>query len=282
MKRLVLLSALLFGCGGAPAGQESAAAPKAPTERPIPEDLRAEVTRSSNIGTKLYALDQASAIATDVLFANVEHPEEQGVVGYLPLLAGRSEDHQPDSFLVSFFTGDDPPQVAYEVRVPLEGPPTFQAFAPPQAVGADLAALIRARQLAILAMPASNQPINPVLIPAAGPGEVLVYLLAGTKQPHLAVFGRHFRARVPLGGSSVSEMKALSNSALEIPTKAPNGEPVEALVVTHVVTDFPLETHVFTSLLHEKPVYVSTRRGIWRVEGRRITFLGENEPTDAQ
>ena len=68
MRRLVLLSALLFACGGAPA-QESTAAPATPTELPIPEDLRAVVTRSINIGSDLYVLDMASAIATDVLFA---------------------------------------------------------------------------------------------------------------------------------------------------------------------------------------------------------------------
>ena len=44
--------------------------------------------------------------------------------------------------------------------------------------------------------------------------------------------------------------------------------------VTHNITDAPLETHVFASLLHRVPVLVLTRRGTWRVDGARIAFLG--------
>ncbi|MDX2050939.1 MAG: hypothetical protein SFV15_01020 [Polyangiaceae bacterium] len=47
-------------------------------------------------------------------------------------------------------------------------------------------------------------------------------------------------------------------------------------MVTQVVTDFPLETHVFTSLLTKKLLYVGTRRGIWRVDGERISLLAED------
>jgi hypothetical protein len=48
----------------------------------------------------------------------------------------------------------------------------------------------------------------------------------------------------------------------------------EALTITHLVTDYPLETHVFTSLLVRLPVYVLTSRGTWRVNGDQIAFLG--------
>ena len=128
-------------------------------------------------------------------------------------------------------------------------------------------------------MPASDQPVNPVLMPASAFGEqgILVYLLAGTTKPDVAVFGRHFRAVVRGDGAAITSMTPLSNSALEIPTRAPDGATPEALVVTHVVTDYPLETHVFTSLLVRMPVYVGTRGGTWRVDGDRIAFLGPHE-----
>ena len=70
-------------------------------------------------------------------------------------------------------------------------------------------------------------------------------------------------------------MQPLSNGALEIPTRDDSGKPVAALMVSHVVTDFPLETHVFASLLHHKTIYVATRRGVWRIDGERVSFLGE-------
>jgi hypothetical protein len=105
-----------------------------------------------------------------------------------------------------------------------------------------------------------------------------VPLLAGTKKPNVAVFGRHFRALVPVGGNSVTYMMPLSNASLEIPLRGPNNEEPEALVVSQVVTDFPLETHVFTSLLVRKPVYVGTRRGVWRVDGDSITLVSDRPP----
>jgi hypothetical protein len=125
-------------------------------------------------------------------------------------------------------------------------------------------------------MPVSRQPVNPVLLPAEANGEtgVLVYLLAGTKRPDVAVLGRHFRALVPIEGTSLTYLKPLSNSAMEIPTRDPYGEPVVGLGISHLVTDFPLETHVFTSLLHKTPIHVVTQRGAWRVDGERISFLG--------
>jgi hypothetical protein len=46
-------------------------------------------------------------------------------------------------------------------------------------------------------------------------------------------------------------------------------------VITHIISETPIETHVFVSLLHKVPVYVGTARGVWRVEGDRIAFIKE-------
>ncbi|HEY1534883.1 MAG TPA: hypothetical protein VGF76_12725 [Polyangiaceae bacterium] len=286
--RSAVVLVLLVGC--APASRAQPPPTSTPTvtqsevEQPIPPDLRDQVARSCAIGRQLYELDKVAAIGTDVLLAHVPDPQGAGLAGYLPVREGDDSGQPVQSFLVSFFTSEEPPRIAYEVRVARDTAPVFQAFEPPKQASADFSALVRARQLAISAMPASNQPINPVLLPGEANGEtgVLVYLLAGTKKPDIAVFGRHFRALVPPGGTHVSYLLPLSKTALEMPTRGEHGEPVEALLVTQIVTDFPLETHVFTSLLVKKPVYVGTRRGTWRVNGDRIAFLGALEPNDAK
>jgi hypothetical protein len=56
---------------------------------------------------------------------------------------------------------------------------------------------------------------------------------------------------------------------------------VVAFVVSHVVGDFPLETHVFASLLYKKMIFVASRRGVWCVDGERVSFLGEKGPGGA-
>jgi len=95
------------------------------------------------------------------------------------------------------------------------------------------------------------------------------------------VFGRHYRVLVGEDGKTVKYVHALSKSILELPPRRPNGEKPEALWVTHLVTEWPLETNVFASLLYKLPVYVGTSRGTWRVNGEKIVFLG-TRPIDVQ
>jgi hypothetical protein len=281
--RAALLLALFGGCArpspAQPPAHQAPAPAQSEIEQPIPSDLREQIARSCTIGRALYVLDHVAAVGTDVMLANVPNPAKAGLAGYLPVPEGTAPGEPIQSFLVGFFTREDPPRIAYEVRVAPNRAPVFQAFAPAKAAEPGFSAMIRARQLAIAAIPASNQPINPVLLPAALNGEAgtLVYLLAGTQRPGVAVFGRHFRALIAPGEQQVTYMMPLSKTALEVPTREQHGESVEALVVTQIVTDFPLETHVFTSLLTKIPVYVGTRRGIWRVTGDRIAYLGTRD-----
>jgi hypothetical protein len=82
------------------------------------------------------------------------------------------------------------------------------------------------------------------------------------------------------GDGKVREVRPLSKSILELSTKAPDGGKPEALVVSHIVTDYPLETHVFASLSANLPVYVATDRGDWLVDGDKISFLGPRGDQD--
>jgi hypothetical protein len=282
MRPAVVLAVLSLACSPkAPIERSAAGGPakQGDTAQPIPLDLSAPVARSIDIGRALFVLDQVAAAGTDVVMAHVPDLMDRPLGGYLAFREGDGAGRPADAYLVSFYTRDDAPRVAFEVRLTDGAKPAFQAFDPPKAAPPGFAELARARQLAINAMPRSNQPINPVVLPASSASsDVLVYLLAGTARSNLAVLGQHYRAVVPLGGDHVTSMTPLSNSALEMPTVDASGQPAKAIVVTHVVTDFPLETHVFASLLHKLPIYVGTRRGTWLVDGDRVSFLGEQGP----
>jgi hypothetical protein len=244
-------------------------------EQPIPADLQAAVTRSSEIGSQLYVLDQVASLGTDVLLAHVPHPETKKVIGYLPFREGDDSGQPTRAFQVAFFTSDQPPRIAYRIHIAPKSKPTFEALEPPVAAPAGLVVLAAARQAAIAAIAHPSQPFNPVLIPAEAYGEsgVLVYLLAGTTKAKVAVFGKHYRALVATGSNQVTYLKELTKSVLEVPLEE-NGQSPVALTVTHLVTEYPLETHVFTSLLIHLPIYVRTSRGIWCVNGEQIAFLG--------
>ena len=288
MNRVVgcVLLFMFAGCAASPApGRSQPNQDQHRSELPIPTDLQEHIERAEQIGVQLYLLDKAAAIGTDVLRDKLGNLESQGLGGYLPLREGDEQGRDKDSFLVTFFTTGQPAQVAYEIRVFIRpGTQTeYHAFNPPKPASAGLSLLMQARQAAIHALPDILQPLNPVVLAGAAYGEngILVYLLAGTTKPDVAVFGRHYRVLVGEDGTTVKYVRPLSKSILELPTRRPNGEKPEALWVTHLVTDWPLETHVFASLLYKLPVYVGTSRGTWRVNGAKIAFLG-SRPLDVQ
>src|SRR5262249_32181266 len=133
---------------------------------------------------------------------------------------------------------------------------------PPAEASDGLLLLFRARQAALAATPRNGQPLNPVVLPGAALGQkgILVYLLAGTTQPGEMVFGIHHRVLVSEDGTRVVASTPLSKTALVVSDRnLPAGARPEGAYVTHLMTDWPLETHVLVSLMHHnRPIYVGT------------------------
>src|SRR5206468_3754722 len=106
------------------------------------------------------------------------------------------------------------------------------------------------------------QPINPVVLPEKE--HIVVYLLAGTNKPNVVVIGKHYRVLVSADGKTVEEVTPRSKSVIELSTEAQGPDKVAALITSQIVTDYPLETHVFASLSNRRiPIYISTTRGLW-------------------
>ena len=247
-----------------------------PKRSPPPEKLRAEVERAQELGTMLFLLDRASAIGTDIMLANIPSPKERGIRGYLTLREG--EDRPGDTYLVQFFTAGEPLHVLCRVRVPMrhDRKPTFEALEPPPSASEDAQRLMRARATAIAALGPPTQPLNPVILPgrAIGQDGILVYLLAGTNRTDVAVFGKHHRVLVSPDGRTVTKLEPMSKTVLEVPMESgPPGSKGAGLWVTHLVSECPVETHVFVSLLHRLPVHVATACGSWVVDGNKISLL---------
>ena len=277
----VVAVASLAACVATPERRDSSSGPtrtaKPAKDLPIPFEMRMQVHNSEIIGRQIYILDKVSAIATDVLSEKVPTFHEKHLAGYLPFQEGGDDLRPKDSYLVSFFTKDEPTRIAYEIRIKPDAAPEFAAFDPPKPALKSFVLMAKARQAAVAALPSHPQPINPLILPAELLGEkgMMVYLIAGTTKPDIAVFGRHYRVLIPEEGGPPSYVMPLSKSILELPTKGHKGGTVEALMVTHLVTDWPLETHVFVSLLIHKPVYVGTKVGIWCVNGDKIRFVDD-------
>ena len=295
MKAALLLVIASTGIACA-AGPPSAAAPPRTsndgpgTERalPIPADVAAFVQESIELGRTLYLLDKASAIGTDVVRERVPDFPNRGVGGWLTLRNGDESGRLLDAFGVMFITREEPLRILFRVDVSLKGKPTFEELSPPKPLDDLGVRMFRARQTAIGGVPRGARPWNPVILPGAAVGRsdaILVYLLAAEQRADEMVFGIHYRVLVSADGTTIKQALPLSKSALVIPPPRENlpsdAEPVGA-VVSQIVTDWPLETHVFVSLLHKRtPIYVVTRRGIWLVIGDRILLVDDKPPASS-
>jgi len=244
------------------------------------------IEQSIALGREIYLQHKAAAIGTDVLIDRLGSLENKGVEGYLTVRESDVEGKPLRTWINLFFTGDTPPRIVYRVRVPMgqDEQPEFEVVSPPQSVEPATLALIHARQAALDAAGPFSQSINPVVFPGEAIDEdgILVLLLAATAKPNIAVLGRHYRVLVSKDGQTVNKILPLSQAILELPTVDQAGGRSEALVVTHLVTDYPVETHVFASMLHGIPILVSTRRGIWLVSGNKIYLVSKEVPGGAK
>lgn len=290
---LLVAVAVAAGCGASTSPRAvprsaHSAPPRAPaqatpaTSSSVPLDLRDAVERALVLGRLLYVYDHVASIATDVLLAHIASPS--GVGGYLALTDSAQTNALEGPFSVLFFTPGEDPQIAYRLRAPnLNTTPTFEKLDPPQTPNDEQRLLIKARHTAIRAQREVLQPMNPIVLPRAltGAAGILVYLIAGTQRPDVAVLGKHYRVLVSADGRDVVSFEPLSKTVIELPLPEANG-PSSAtpagVVVTHVLGPAPIETHVFASLLYRVPVYVGTSRGDWKVDGESVELLRPRPP----
>lgn len=254
-------------------------------------DLQPAVKFAESAGRMIYLYDKAAALATDVLLAKTTEEEREGIGGYLTF-AMSTEDRVPVvpmTFETTFFSrGSSEENLArprFRVRQAITpgAKPEFEVCRPDERVTPSFQRMIKARETAIASLGEIVQPMNPivlggVLIKESGP---LVYLLAGTPRDNVMVLGCHYQVLLSDDGSQVVRKKTFSKTCLEVDlapaqlsSGLPEGSTLEAVNVTHLVSSTPVETHVIGSLQHRMPIYVSTDRGLWLVDGAKITFLG--------
>jgi hypothetical protein len=97
-----------------------------------------------------------------------------------------------------------------------------------------------------------------------------VYFLAKPATATDIIFGRHYKV---LGDTVTPSTKGCF--AQSVPPNA------AAPFVTHLLSDLPTEFHVYLSLQQDKPLFVGTRLGVWRVEKGKIVLVQQREASGA-
>ena len=118
-------------------------------------------------------------------------------------------------------------------------------------------------------------PMNAAVIPAPDGGAPYLYLMSATKESNLVVLGRHFRFRVSENGNSLSEKTGFTNGCIGLSSATSNGGTPVGLVISHLLTPYPQEHHVFASLANDIPLFVTMPKTgtTWKVDGTSICLL---------
>lgn len=226
-----------------------------------------EVVLAEKLGREIFLHDKAAWQATDAL---LESPgkADATVRGWITL-------EVPGGWLVRFIRQNGvAPCAAVDVTL-RAGSASVVAPEPCQTLEGAQLARYNARATAVQQLDERcTAQYNTVVLPGAlmEKSGWLVYLLAATTTPGEVVVGGHYRFLVSGDGREVLEKTRLSKSCLTLPPPPKEGKPAGA-VASHVISPYPIETHVFLSLQHENPLYVLTEKGLWRASEGQITFL---------
>lgn len=220
----------------------------------------------SALGQELYIQDTAAWVATDALLETLTEAEEATIRGWVVLGAG------PERTVRFLKAEGDAVVPGWDITVT-----NGQAAPPAPAADAELTgeSLIRhtARQTAVANIGTLRCGRYNAVVARDPEGDGwLVWLLAGSPAQGIMPVGGHYRFRISADGKSLIRRDQLSNGCLNMdanPPPGPQGQPA-GIVVSHIVSGAPVETHVFLSLQYRKPVYVSAGAKLFAVAGRRI------------
>lgn len=214
----------------------------APYRTVAPLISKSTLTSVEKLGYELYLRDIVASRATDAALAT-ENFSSSGVRGWIVV-------PQNDGYLTRFInqSGDSVVDVFVD---PFSDslPKSVVENSPPKSLGERESAMWRARQLGSQQRftPCSDR-YNSVILPVSDDpsSDWYVYLLAATIDPTEIMLGGHHRYRIDPTGSTVLAHLAMTKSCISTTFV----KSMAMLSVSHIVTNKPLETHVYLSHLH--------------------------------
>lgn len=258
MRIATLLVAALLGGAATPALTQSA-------PEPVPVEAWS-LDKISAMGQAIYRQDMAASVSTDALIAHLRGGQPPaGMVGWIVV-------DESDSQRVRYVRDDGGTlKAAFDIVVRNGRAGRVQVV--DEVLSEGQAAQFRARTTAsqnIGRLRCSPQ-LNSVVIDDPDSDGWLVWLLTSTSDANIVPMGGHYRFRISADGSTVLRRDMLSNSCLNMP-RAQAGSQAQpaALVVSQIVSDTPVETHVFLSLQNRLPIYVMAGRQGFEVSGSEI------------
>ncbi len=216
------------------------------------------------IGRALYEQDRRAAIAAEILADNFD-PAAEGLVGFITT-------GTPPRMTVRFVRRSDRGYVA-AIDAVFEDLllPVLRRAEDPRLDVDELAQvearLVVARDVATRC----DGRYNTAVLPDPNGRGLLVYALAATTDPGQVMVGGHLRYSVSRDGRRIERTEPLATSCavatLDDLERAARTGGSEGLALRTTLSNLPLESHVFLSLIHDLPLFVVGRDlRLWRVD----------------
>lgn len=235
-----------------------------------------EVMKAERLGEELYLQDVVAAKATDMLLRVVGPIKPGELSGWIVVKDGGGN-------LTRFIrqTGEDV-NVVYDMRIDVKGNAevTKDNLRP---LSATEMAMFLARRNAMRAAPKDcAKAYNAAVMEDIDSSGWLVYILAATAEDVIVV-GGHSRVKVSADGKNVLAVTPLYQSCLTLQKPAADKtRESQAFSVSYPLGSAPSEIHVYLSLLHGYPAYVSTAKGVWLVKNGKISLIKSTEKAGQQ
>lgn len=238
-------------------------------ERP-PAIRTFDLATIEKLGRDIARQDAAAWVATDALRARVRDLEAAGLQGWV---VTETSAGQRVRFLRDLGGGLE---AGYDVEVAADLKTAFSEPSDRTLTAEERAkfAASRTAEAAVQGQPICRPGYNHVVLRDPEGDGWLVWLLAPTPDAGGIPLGGHYRVSVSADGRTVIRRDALSASCATMPkADASKGQPA-ALVVTHVVSPSPVETHVFLQLQNRHPFIVLAGERVWGIVDGRVSDRG--------
>ncbi|HEX9465317.1 MAG TPA: hypothetical protein VGB82_22160 [Alphaproteobacteria bacterium] len=227
------------------------------------------VATLEKLGMSMAEQAQEASNADEILTAEGRNTETDGIVGWI---FDPAADHNRVRFVRE---RGQKLEAAYDVIFTKSTQPKFVVPAKRDLTARETAQF-RARQLAARGIEKPCSPVyNTLAVKDPGSDRWLVWVLATAADPGAVAVGGHTRFTISADGQTIVSRDALSLGCIVInpAPPAPGSQPL-ASFVTHLMSDTPVETHVFVSLLYNLPLLVGVPdQSVWRVERGKMQKL---------
>ncbi len=236
------------------------------------EDFKTEIEKAEILGRMIYEQDVAGWVATDALLSEKQHAET-----ILPQLKGWVSLKDNKNYKTIFIgVLDGKPKALFEVVTKKRKVKNKQALAEGRDLTAAELARWRARQRVVseeFEHCPQFTPMNTIVITVPNDPEnrLYSYLFSATQQNGVIVFGKHYRFTLSEDASIVLDKKDFSKSCIGI--ERPADANAVGAVISHIMSPYPEEHHVFANLSQKLDIYVTIPETsqLWKVSNGKIS-----------